>query len=98
MSVLTHVNPQLLASHMYDYRGLESAHWYTGLTHTLLVNLAINLSIITNEVHPHPWSLFVMVLPSSPYQSITAESLKQFSLPAEDHEEQKKRFQMKWGQ
>lgn len=104
MSLLACVNLALLAVQLATEAW--SAQRYTDLKN-IPVNPPVNFSVTTNEVHPHPWSLFISiyvvhiaVVPQCLHLTIRAlhESLKQFVLPAEDHEEPKKRFQVEWGQ
>lgn len=77
MSVLAHVNLKLLVVHMYKF-GKEawSAHGYTDVK-TMLLNLPVNLSVTTNEVHPHPWSLFISMLCTLPWYRSAFVSLSE---------------------
>ena len=61
MSVLAHVNLKLLAVHTYELSTEAwSAHRYMDLIN-ILVNLPMDLSVPTNEVHPDPRSLFISI-------------------------------------
>lgn len=97
--------PKLLVVHIHGTEAW-SAQRYADLKN-MLVNPPMDLSVTTNEAHPQPWSLFIMiyvvhiamVLQSLHLTIRTLHlSLKQFALPAEDYEEPKKCFQVERGQ